>query len=95
VDSRLRVPEYVTWFPVGATVVLLDKRSGGRSQLEDAAAFLWQQAATGATEDSLVRALARRAAEPEADVRAYVKDWARSLRRTRLLYPLPPAVEAP
>jgi hypothetical protein len=86
----LRIPEYVSWFACNGSVVLIDRRTKKRSELKDAAAALWIELARTGSEDQLVRALAARTEEPEAEVRDYVRDWARSLRVARLLYPLAP-----
>jgi len=81
------IPEYVSWFPFGEDVVLLDTRIGKRSQLKDAGAHLWREIRDGATEASLVESLVPLADGSAGDARDYVREWARSLQRARLLYP--------
>lgn len=85
----LKIPEYVTWFPHGGSVVLIDKRDGKRSELNDAGAYLWTCLGRGIPHAELMERLTRRAEVDRTEARSFIEAWVGSLEQARLLYVRP------
>jgi hypothetical protein len=83
---RFRVPEYVSWYPLNKTAVLLDLRSQQRHCLQGTAALLWLALQQHASDEELADLLVERHGICAQTASQDVARWLEELLQKRLLY---------
>jgi hypothetical protein len=87
---RFRAPEYVSWYALGAAVVLLDLRSQRRYVLNDSSAAMWRALEREPSVEDLVELLVSRFEVARQTAAQDVALWADHLQERHLLYALEP-----